>query len=117
LGKTTNKSPPLGITNEELYHKLRTKTNLQIMDLRTKNEYDSRHIQGAVWVSSYTKKGTGIVPNIKKSEGEIILVCRDGVQSSQYAKMLSDVGTSSHYLIGGIENWNYSLYHPAYLTK
>jgi rhodanese-related sulfurtransferase len=103
-----------GITSDDLYHKLKTTDSLLLLDLRDKSEYESRHIQGAVLVSSYHKTDLGVLPNVAKTNKEIVLVCLDGSQSSQYAKMLSETGIGSHYLIGGMDNWNHSLYHPSY---
>ena len=104
----------LGITNDDLFHKLKTIDSLFLLDLRNKSEYKSRHIQGAVPVSSYHKTDLGVLPNIVQVSKEIILVCLDGSQSSQYAKMLSKTGIRPRYLIGGMDNWNHSLYHPSY---
>ena len=105
-----------GITGDELYHKLKATGSMLLLDLRDKKEYESRHIQGAVPVSSYHKTDLGVMPNIAKTDKEIILICQDGSQSSQYAKLLSKTGIRPCYLIGGMDSWNYSLYHPSYKT-
>lgn len=56
-----------------------------------------------------------MIEELRLAKKETILICRDGTESSQYATMLNKIGVKSFYLIGGIENWNHSLYHPSYL--
>jgi len=74
--------PSSGITNDELYDKLKTNDRLFLVDLRSKTDYDSKHIQGSTRVSSYIKTDICILPKIENTKKEIILICRDGVESS-----------------------------------
>ena len=112
----TDASLSFGITNDILYDKLKTEDSLLLLDIRSKTEYDSKHIQGSTRVSSYIKTEIGIIPKIEDAKKEIILICRDGVESRQYAKLLNNSGKTVRYLMGGIDKWNHSLYHPSYLT-
>lgn len=112
----TDASLSFGITNDALYDRLKTEDSLFLLDLRSKNEYDYKHIQGSTRVSSYIKTEVGIIPKIEDTKKEIILICRDGVESMQYAKLLNNLGKPACYLMGGMDKWNYSLYHPSYMT-
>ena len=89
-----------GITSDDLYHKLKTTDSLLLLDLRDKSEYESRHIQGDVLVSSYHKTDLGMLPNVAKTDKELVLVCLDGSQSSQYAKMLFLVILLAEWITG-----------------
>ena len=114
--KRTNTNAPVlfGITNDTLYDKLKIEDSLLLLDLRSKTEYDYKHIQGSTR-ASYIKTEVGIIPKIEDTKKEIILICRDGIQSNQYARLLNSLGKPVHYLIGGMDEWNHSLYHPSYL--
>ena len=116
--KITDTDAPIsfGIANDTLYDKLKNEDSLLLLDVRSKTEYDSKHIQGSTRVSSYIKTEVGIIPKIKDTKKEIILICGDGVESGQYAKLLNNSGKPVRYLIRGMDKWDYSLYHPSYLT-
>ncbi len=113
--ETNTSSLSFGISSDELYNMLKTNDALFLLDIRNQNEYKSKHIQGSVLVSSYHKTDLGMVPNIENSNKTLVLICRNGTESSQYADILNKMGIKSNYLIGGIEGWNHSLYHPSYM--
>ncbi|MDR0755061.1 MAG: rhodanese-like domain-containing protein [Prevotellaceae bacterium] len=78
----------------------------QIIDVRTKTEFDAEHIDGAVNIDinkiDFQKK---INKKIKKDR-IVYVYCRTGVRSLRAAKILSNLDFTRIYnLEGGIEAW------------
>lgn len=77
-----------------------------IIDVRTQEEYDERHIKNAVLIPHYElyEKVKQIIPD--KSE-TILIYCRSGARSSAAEKILLYFGYKNVYDFGGINNWPY----------
>ncbi|MDR2064992.1 MAG: rhodanese-like domain-containing protein [Prevotellaceae bacterium] len=80
--------------------------NPQIIDVRTKAEFDAEHIDGAVNIDinkiDFQKR---INRKIKKNR-IVYVYCRTGIRSLQAAKILSGLEFSRIYnLEGGLEAW------------
>lgn len=79
--------------------------NVILIDVRTKVEYDSGHIKGAINIPN-----TEIGNTINYDKNKIIAVyCRTGKRSSEAAKTLAKLGYTKIYDLGGIENMNIKL--------
>jgi rhodanese-related sulfurtransferase len=83
----------------------------QIIDVRTKAEFDTEHIQGAVNIDinkiDFQKR---INKKIKKDR-IVYIYCRTGVRSLRAAKILSNLGFARIYnLEGGLEAWKKQSY-------
>lgn len=66
-------SPPcFGITNDELYEKIKTRDSLALFDLRNKSEYETRQLQGSIFVNSYVKTEYGSSKNRRLGKGDRI---------------------------------------------
>lgn len=81
---------------------------LVILDVRTKEEYDQAHIEGAILIPDYQLKeqAESKLPN---KEEKILLYCRSGNRSESAAKILIEMGYSKVYDFGGIIDWPYEL--------
>ena len=78
---------------------------LIILDVRTQEEYDSRHIKNAVCLPN---EDILREPDILPDKGQQILVyCRSGNRSKQAAQKLADMGYENVLEFGGILDWPY----------
>lgn len=79
-----------------------------ILDVRTKEEYDQGHIEGAMLlpVSDILDGKLDSLPD----KNQIILVyCRSGNRSATASKYLVKVGYTNVYDFGGIKDWPYEV--------
>ncbi|MCF7816203.1 MAG: rhodanese-like domain-containing protein [Candidatus Pacebacteria bacterium] len=77
-----------------------TKNGL-LVDVRTKDEYDTGHIAGAINIDFYS---SSFIENIKNvSEGKhLFIYCRSGARSGKAVEMLKAEGLTVEDLPGGI---------------
>ena len=75
-----------------------------LVDVRTKEEYDEKHIDGAVLlpVDEITKEK---VDNIIKTNDIMIVYCKSGARSSQAVTKLNELGYNNVYNLGSMSNW------------
>lgn len=80
--------------------------NIVILDVRTLEEYDEKHIPGAVVIpnETITKEPLKELPDL---EQEILVYCRSGNRSRQAAEKLIEAGYTNVYDFGGINEWMY----------
>ena len=79
-----------------------------ILDVRTKDEYNEAHISGAVLLPVDNVKL--LAQTVLPDKAAVILVyCRSGNRSERAARMLLDMGYTSVYDFGGIQNWPYGV--------
>lgn len=91
-------------TSEEISQIIQDK-NITIIDVRTKEEYESGHIKGAINIPD-----TEIENEVNYDKDKAIAVyCRTGVRSSEAAKTLEKMGYTKIYDLGGITNMNVEL--------
>ncbi|WP_455141990.1 rhodanese-like domain-containing protein [Stomatobaculum longum] len=75
-----------------------------ILDVRTKEEYDSGHIPGAVLLPNEEINGTR--PEILKDlDQPIFIYCRSGHRAGLAAEKLSKLGYRKVYNFGGVMTW------------
>ncbi|MBO5004534.1 MAG: rhodanese-like domain-containing protein [Clostridia bacterium] len=78
--------------------------NVKLIDVRSIQEYDEGHLDGAICIPLYELQND-IVNKIKDIDTVIILYCASGVRSLKGKKILDDLGYKNVYnLEGGIEN-------------
>ena len=93
---------------EEAYQMMKESGKYILLDVRTKEEYDQSHIDGAVLIPDYeiAAKAGEQLPD----RGAVILVyCRSGRRSEGAAQQLIDLGYTNVYDFGGIIDWPYDL--------
>ena len=77
-----------------------------ILDVRTQEEFDEAHIDGAILIPDYeiADKAEGVL----KDKGQLILVyCRSGRRSKLAAAELVKLGYTNVKEFGGIIDWPY----------
>ena len=77
-----------------------------IVDVRTQEEYDEIHIEGAILIpdTSIEKLAPGLLTD---KNATILVYCRSGRRSEIAAKQLIEMGYLKVYDFGGIIEWPY----------
>ena len=76
-----------------------------ILDVRTQEEYDEAHIDGAILIPDYEINAKA--ESILKDKNQLILVyCRSGRRSKNAASELVKLGYTNIKEFGGINTWN-----------
>lgn len=94
------------ITAEEALARIEGEEEVLVVDVRTRAEYDERHIEGAILVPNETigDEMPALLPDL---DAHILLYCRSGNRSAQAAKKLIALGYTQVYDFGGIIDWPY----------
>ena len=105
-GCKTQESKPASITNvtaDEVYKMLSSNKDYFILDVRSKEEFDSGHIEGAYLIPvSELENRLAELPQDKP----IIVYCRSGSRSTSAANILLEKGFKEIFnMTGGITEW------------
>ena len=92
------------ITAEEAMDLMETEEDYVILDVRTKEEYDKKHIKGAILVPNETI-GKDEIPELPDKDQMIFVYCRSGNRSKQASEKLAQLGYTNVYEFGGINGW------------
>ena len=76
-----------------------------LLDVRTVEEFNDKHIPGAINIPNETI-GSDEIPKLPDKEQTILVYCRSGNRSKQAAQKLVEQGYSNIIEIGGINDWN-----------
>ena len=84
--------------------KMSEEENYIIVDVRTKEEYDEKHIKDAINIplASIGDKMPDELPDLDE---KIYVYCRSGNRSHQAARRLNKLGYTNVIDIGGINSW------------
>ena len=76
-----------------------------LVDVRTIEEYDEKHIGGALSLplDNITEESVGEV--ISSKETEVIVYCKSGKRSAEAKKKLESIGYTNVYDLGSMSNW------------
>ena len=102
--KTSKGATYTQISMEQAHKMMKDKKDYIILDVRTKEEYDDKHIKGAICIpnETITDKKVSKLPN---KEQLILVYCRSGNRSKQASAKLADIGYTNVYEFGGIIDW------------
>ena len=94
------------ITPSQARAKMRANPSATILDVRTRQEYDSGRIPGATLLpdTSIEYKAQTTLPD---KNALILVYCRSGKRSQSATKLLVSMGYTNVYDFGGIESWPY----------
>ena len=82
--------------------------DVQLVDVRSPEEYDDMHIDGAQNIDFRSPTFNADVKKLDKSK-PVVLYCKGGGRSAKCAKILKDAGFEKIYdLEGGLSKWQYS---------
>lgn len=91
------------VTVTEAWNLIQDKEELVILDVRTQEEYDEGHIEGAVLIP--VQELADRLDELNKSD-ELLVYCRTGNRSSSAIEILGEAGFSKVYhLSDGITSW------------
>lgn len=78
-----------------------------IIDVRTAEEYDEKHIKGSVRMDE-DKIAEQLTDLCTDKTRDIIFYCATGVRSEKALNIAKNMGYINVYNLGGIDNWQYS---------
>lgn len=94
------------ITADEAKAIMDSEESYVILDVRTKGEYDSGHIEGAILIPDY-EIGTKAESVLSDKDELILVYCRSGNRSKNAARELAALGYTNVKEFGGIIGWKY----------
>ena len=100
------KEEPLysSITMEDAAVLLESENDYLLLDVRTKQEYFSGHIPGAVCIPN-EDIDENVAEALPDQEQVICVYCRSGNRSKQAAEKLANLGYTNIVEIGGVKDW------------
>ena len=108
VAATDEKDTYTTITGETAKEMMDENDDAVILDVRTQEEYEEGHIEGAVLIPDYEieDKAGEMLPD----KGTTILVyCRSGRRSAAASSSLYNLGYTNVYDFGGIIDWPYKV--------
>lgn len=98
-------SSPFASLNNEEFAKVIAQKKVQIVDVRTPNEFVAGHIHGAVNIDVNGATFNSQVELLKK-KNPVAVYCRSGKRSKIAANKLVEKGFTVYELDKGISQWN-----------
>lgn len=95
------------ITSKDAKDMMDESKDITILDVRTKEEYETKHIPGAILLPNETITGESVSAAGLSTEKTILVYCRSGRRSKEASQKLADLGFSKVYDFGGINDWSY----------
>ena len=95
------------ITAETAYQMMRTSNDFILLDVRTAQEFQARHIAEAILipVNELAERAARELPD---KNALIFVYCQAGRRSADAANILAEKGYTQIYDIGGIANWPFN---------
>ena len=87
------------------FRKLITKSTIQLVDVRTPEEYKQQKIEGAQLINIYDANFDDIVNSTLDVSIPVGVYCHTGVRSMSAARILAKKGFTVYNLRGGIIFW------------
>ena len=75
------------------------------MDVRTEDEYNEKHIDGASLLPLDEIDNDSIAAIVSDKDSPIIVYCKSGNRSHQALLKLQELGYSKVYDLGAMSNW------------
>lgn len=100
-------SPIHLVSASEFEQKLASMQDVQLIDVRTPEEFQSGYIKGAININYQGNNFAEEVAKLDKSK-PVFVYCRSGGRSGNSAAFMADQGFKEIYdLDGGISNWSF----------
>ena len=104
---TTDKAAYHKISVEEAYEMMASQ-EVVVVDVRTREEHESGHIENAVLVPNESI-GSEMPEALPDKEATLLIYCRSGRRSKEAAQKLLSLGYQNVYDFGGVIDWPYEL--------
>ena len=92
------------VTTDEAISIMEEEKDYIILDVRTPEEFKSKHIPGAINIPNETI-GTDDIPQLPDKDQLILVYCRSGNRSKQASEKLAKQGYANIVEFGGISSW------------
>jgi rhodanese-related sulfurtransferase len=92
------------ISMDKAIEMMESESGYIILDVRTVEEFNDRHIPGAICVPNESI-GTEPIAELPQKDQLILVYCRSGRRSKEAAEKLAAMGYSNIYEFGGILDW------------
>ena len=76
-----------------------------LVDVRSQEEYDEDHIEGAVLLPLDSIDSDSVMETIGDKKTVIIVYCKSGKRSAQALEKLNELGYKNVYDLGSMSNW------------
>lgn len=96
------------ITPERAHNIIKEDKECIILDVRTQEEFDEKHIEGAVLVP-HTEIVFRAFKELADKNARILVYCRNGRRSRDATLDLTFMGYPNVFDFGGIETWPYEV--------
>lgn len=93
------------ISSEDAAKIIATEKNIIILDVRTQEEYDRRHIPNAILLPIEEIKKGNFTEKLPDKNQKILVYCWTGRRSEDSAKILAENGYKNIYDFGGLVTW------------
>ncbi len=95
------------LSQEEWKQGISNENNIEILDVRTPDEYEEAHIPKAKNIDIYKGQGFLDEVNTLDKSKEYYVYCRSGARSAQACALMQQQGFENTYnLLGGITEWD-----------
>ena len=92
------------ITTKEAVTMMEDETDYIILDVRTREEYEEKHLPEAVNIPNESI-GSEEISELPDKDQLIFVYCRSGNRSKQASEKLADLGYTNIVEFGGINDW------------
>ena len=92
------------VSAKEAITMMKEESEYLIVDVRTLEEFNDKHIPGAINVPNESI-GTENIPELPKKDQLIFVYCRSGNRSKQASEKLAALGYTNIVEFGGINSW------------
>lgn len=99
--------PAVNKISAEDAHGMMTSDRVVVLDVRTQEEYDEKHIVNARLLTLDTIDAEAAAAVAPDKDEPVFVYCRTGVRSAEAAQKLVDLGYEQVYDFGGITSWPY----------
>lgn len=99
---------PARITAQEAQTRIDKNKKIVVADVRTKAEYDEKHVKDAVRLTLADITAKTAADLIPSKDTEVLVYCRSGKRSAEAAKKLNELGYKNVTNMGGIIDWPYA---------
>ena len=93
------------ITVDEAQQMMKTETNYIIVDVRTPEEYNKKHIPNAVLLPIDDIKKGNVSDVLPDKNQTLLIYCWTGRRAEDSAALLADMGYENVYEFGGLVDW------------
>ncbi|MEX2549360.1 MAG: rhodanese-like domain-containing protein [Nitriliruptoraceae bacterium] len=100
-GQTTTRPGAVTIGADDAVTLLEERDDLRVIDVRTPQEFDQGHLDGAELLDIYEAGFRDDVAGLDR-DASYVLYCRSGNRSSQAAALMEDLGFAEVYDAGGL---------------